>query len=257
MQYQHIWQHDSAYWQTISKQTIRDGYVLYTNPQLPTRYDPNHAGMFRMHHPQDAINAIDDVIAFYEALGCDSVVYLDCYATPHSLADLLTQRGFVAMHEWGITDLLILERPVYAAHNPRIQVVPVTTHDQRMQWASLEDANPHSSATEMLALRTEELRDPAVQGYIAYLDGKPAGRCLTFIHDTICRVEAVFVAEDMRRQGVAKQLVGQAINDTHGKVDTVYLFAIHDYHAITLYQALGFRTVMHDVTMTYVRPRTE
>ena len=257
MHYHHIWQHDSAYWQTISKQTIRDGYILYTNPQLPTRYDPNHAGMFRMQHINDAINAIDDVIAFYEALGCDSVVYLDNYATPDALADTLIQRGFTAMAEWGITDLLVLAQPVYAAHNPRISVMPVSTHDQRLQWASLEDTNPHSPAAEMHALRMEELRDPAVQGYIAYLDGQPAGRCLTFIHDNICRIEAVFVAEEKRRQGVAKQLVGQAIADVYGKVDTVYLFAIHDYHAITLYQALGFRTVMHNVTMTYVRPRAE
>ncbi len=257
MNYNYIWQHDSAYWQTISKQTVRDGYVLYTNPALPTRYDPNHAGLFRLQSEQEATHAITDIIAFYEALGCDSVVYLDSYATPSTFPQLLTSHGFTARYDWGITDLLILDAPVPVTATSRIDVVRVSTDEQRIQWASLEEATPHSTSSEMYALRREELRDSAVQGYIAYLDGVPAGRCLTFTHNNICRIESVFVTAPLRRQGVAKHLVSHAVAHAHLQAETVYLFAIHDYHAITLYHALGFHTVMHNVTMTYVRPRID
>ena len=73
MQLDAIWQHDHHYWGTFSRITPRNGYAIYTNPSLPGRYDPNHAGIMRLTaHDVDAV--ITDVIHFFDAQGMDSVV---------------------------------------------------------------------------------------------------------------------------------------------------------------------------------------
>ena len=93
MHIERIWQHDTLYWHTMSRATPRQGYVLFTNPALPQRYDPNHAGYFRLQSDAQAQDAIRDIIAFYDALGFDSVAYVDHCATPTTLAHLLMQHG--------------------------------------------------------------------------------------------------------------------------------------------------------------------
>ncbi len=248
-----IWQHDTLYWHTMSRATPRQGYVLFTNPALPQRYDPNHAGYFRLQSDAQAQDAIRDIIAFYDALGFDSVAYVDHCATPTTLAHLLMQHGFVPRIEWGITDLLVLDRFLPPAHNPRITVNAVISEQDKHEWAMLNEPNPHSSPAVMYALGREEIANSSVCGYLARIDGIVAGRCLRYTDAGISRIEAVFVAEHLRRHGVARQLVAQAIADATTQSELVYLFAIHDYHAATLYQSLGMRTYVHDATVTYVR----
>jgi hypothetical protein len=81
MQLDAIWQHDHHYWEHSSRITPRDGYAIYTNPSLPGRYDPNHAGLMRLNSLH--VNAvITDIIHFLMPSGTMSVVYLDHLATP-------------------------------------------------------------------------------------------------------------------------------------------------------------------------------
>lgn len=257
MPIERIWQHDSLYWHTMSRVTPRQGYMLYTNPALPTRYDPNHAGYFRLHSETDATDAIRDIIAFYDALGFESVAYVDHCATPATLRRLLENQGFVPRIEWGITDLMILDELVKPAPNPRITVYQVTTESDKHAWAMLNEPNPHSSPAVMYALGREEIAHPTVCGYLARIDGVVAGRCLRYTEGGVSRIEAVYVAEHLRRHGVARQLVAYALAEAVTQSDLVYLFAQHDYHAATLYQSLGMRIIVHDATLTYVRPYHE
>lgn len=254
MHIERIWQHDSQYWHTISRSTPRHGYTLYTNPTLVGRYDPNHAGYFRLQTDREAVHAIQDIIAFYDALGLDSVAYVDHCATPPSLATLLAQHGFVARLEWGVTDLMVLGTFMPPAPDTRITVSQVTSPHDIHAWATIDgNIDPHSPADIMYALRREEVSHPDVCGYIATIDGVAAGRCLRFAKDGVCRIEAVFVAEAFRRRGVARQLVAHAIAESLAHNQIIYLFADHDYHAATLYHTLGMRSLVHHATVTHVR----
>lgn len=249
-----IWLHDSHYWQTMSRVTPRHGYELYTNPVLVSRYDPNHAGYIRCISHTTANVAIRDIVAFFDALGFDSVVYLDHAATPDTLPTLLSTHGFRAMTEWGIVDLLVLDRFHAPAPHARIQVTRVADAADVHTWALLDEPTPHSPAEIMYALRREEVSHPDVCGYLAWIDGVAAGRCLTYTEGGITRVESVFVAENLRRQGVARRLVAQAVADAMAHSRIVYLFALHDSYAQTLYYSLGLQTVVHNAVTTYVRP---
>ncbi len=252
MQLDAIWQHDHHYWGTFSRITPRNGYAIYTNPSLPGRYDPNHAGIMRLTaHDVDAV--ITDVIHFFDALGMDSVVYLDHLATPTSLAASLTQHGFVAMTEWGIIDMMIHQ---HAMLTPASQIVVTSALEATdfATWANLTEPDTHSSADIMYQLRYQEVSASDVTGYIAWDDGQPAGRCVTYSRDGITRIESVFVAPQSRRRGVARAMVAHAISDSRARGDVVYLFAHHDSHAQTLYTSLGMQSVVHDAVVTYVRP---
>ena len=133
----------------------------------------------------------------------------------------------------------------------------VISEQDAHEWAMLNEPNPHSSPAVMYALGREEIASPSVCGYLARIDGIVAGRCLRYTDAGISRIEAVFVAEHLRRHGVARQLVAQAIADATIHSELVYLFATYDYHAAILYQSLGMRTHVHNATVTYVRPYQE
>lgn len=248
-----IWQHDANYWLTMSRATPRDGYVLYTNPALPSRYDPNHAGYFRITDDADAAVAVTEIIAFYDALGCDSVAYLDHMATPVTLTTLLTQHGFVAMHDWGDVDLLVLESFHPPPTDPRITIQRVASVHDIDAWSRLDTPTPDDNAGIMLTLRRTEVSHPAVCGYLALIDGVAAGRCLTYTENHVSRIEAVFVAEAFRRRGVARQLVAHAIASVVPHSEIVYLFAIRHAPAYTLYHTLGMQVCVENAVTTFVR----
>jgi GNAT superfamily N-acetyltransferase len=255
MQLASIWQHDHYYWGTFSRITPRDGYAIYTNPSLPGRYDPNHAGFMRLDAPNvDAV--ITDVIHFFDALGMDSVVYLDHLATPTTLPASLVQHGFVAMTDWGIIDLMIHQH-VIPTPAPHITVTSALEAIDFATWANLTEPDAHSSAEIMYQLRYQEVSASDVTGYIAWDDGQPAGRCVTYSRNGITRIESVFVAPQSRRRGVARAMVTHAINDSRARGDVVYLFAHHASHAQTLYTSLGMQCVASNAVLTYVRPYCE
>jgi len=251
MQLDAIWQHDHLYWGTFSRITPRNGYAIYTNPSLPGRYDPNHAGMMRL-DASDVDAVITDVIHFFDALGMDSVVYLDHLATPTSLAASLVQHGFVAMTEWGVIDLMVHQHAI-PTPTPHIAVTSALDATDFATWANLTEPDPHSSAEIMYQLRYQEVSASDVTGYIAWDDGQPAGRCVTYSRDGITRIESVFVAPQSRRRGVARAMVAHAISASQAHGDIVYLFAHHDSHAQTLYTSLGMQQVATDAVVTYVR----
>lgn len=252
MQIEAIWEHDHHYWGTFSRITARSGYAFYTNPSLPGRYDPNHAGFMRL-DPGNVDAVISDVVHFFDALGMDSVVYLDHKAAPPSLTAVLAHHGFAAMTDWGVVDLMVHQGglPTPDAH---IMVTSALDATDFATWANLGETDLHSSTEIMYALRYQEVSANDVTGYIAWNEGEPAGRCITYSRAGITRIESVFVAPKSRRVGVARAMVSHAIVASRPRGEVVYLFAHQASHAQTLYASLGLHTVVNNAVVTYVRP---
>lgn len=251
-----FWHHDSLYWSTVARVSPRDGFMLYTNPTVPGRYDPNHAGYIRLpdgdHHA-----TITDIIHFFSAIDMDAVVYLDHLSTPSDFADQLRQHGFSDRRDWGVVDLMVqTSPPPPLTPSPRIQVTSTLTKDEHTTWSLIDEPDVHSPPAIMQSLRYQEVSAPEVTGFIATLDGRPVGRCLTYCNNGIGRVEAVFVHENARRQGVARHMVDTAIRHVLSQHCTPYLFAIAGNHAQQLYASLGMQVRAHDVSMTFVCPYT-
>ena len=251
-----IWQHDNAYWSTYARATPRDGYVLFTNPTLPGRYDPNHAGMIRL-PDGDHGDLITDIVHFYAAIDLDAVVYLDALSTPHNFGTQLEAHGFIAKHDWGITDLMRHDGPLPALDaNPHITVASALEESEYRIWSNISDGDPYSPPDIMYSLRYQEVSAPNVTGFIASVDGDPAGHCLVYASAGIARIESVYVRELHRRRGVARHLLHTAIHHCLAQQLMTYLFVIHGSHAQELYASLGFRTIQHDASMVYVKSQT-
>jgi ribosomal protein S18 acetylase RimI-like enzyme len=97
--------------------------------------------------------------------------------------------------------------------------------------------------------RQHELRETFRQGrggwYLALLDGAVAGSLGIVVTDRRARYQVVDTLPEFRRRGVARRLVLDAARDTCSKhaIDHFVIAADPDYHAIGIYEELGFERV--------------
>jgi ribosomal protein S18 acetylase RimI-like enzyme len=102
---------------------------------------------------------------------------------------------------------------------------------------------------DFLRQRQRELREIFRAGhgdfYVALLDGVVAGALGVVVTDTRARYQTVETVERFRRRGVARRLVYEAARHVRSKheVDHFVIAADPDYHAIGIYEGLGFERV--------------
>jgi ribosomal protein S18 acetylase RimI-like enzyme len=247
-----IWQHDAEYFGTMSQLTTCDGYVLYTNPGLAGRYDPNHVGLLRFGN-DETVSQIERIIAHFDGLQLDSVIYLDRMHRPDTLHDAFDAAGFRPKLEWGQYDLMAVCGALQPAPAPCVLTHPSSLPEFRT-WASLDGVDAFSDADTMKALRITECSSPAVIPTILWCDDAPAGRCLAYIYDGIGRIEGVYVDPLFRRRGLARAMVAAVAADIVAAGAIPYLFAEHSGDAQRMYQAIGFETLLENAATTWVRP---
>ena len=247
-----IWQQDAEYYGTMSQLTALDGYVLYTNPGLSGRYDPNHAGLLRFGSDEVAAK-IERIISHFDGFRFDSVVYLDRKHRPDTLHVALHTAGFRPMIEWGQYDLMAVCGVVQPAPVPCVLTHPGSLPEFRT-WASLDGVDAFSDADTMRSLRITECSSPAVIPTIIWCDDAPAGRCLAYIRDGIGRIEGVYVDPLFRRRGLARAMVAAVAAEIVAAGAIPYLFAEHEGAAQRMYQAIGFETLLEAAVTTWVRP---
>lgn len=81
--------------------------------------------------------------------------------------------------------------------------------------------------------------------YVALLDGVVAGSLGIVVTDRRARYQIVDTAEPFRRRGIASRLVVEAARDALSKhpIDHFVIAADPDYHAIGIYEGVGFERV--------------
>ncbi len=80
---------------------------------------------------------------------------------------------------------------------------------------------------------------------MALLDGVVAGSLGIVVTDRRARYQTVDTAEQFRRRGIASRLVVEAARDAMSKhpIDHFVIAADPDYHAIGIYEGVGFERV--------------
>jgi ribosomal protein S18 acetylase RimI-like enzyme len=97
--------------------------------------------------------------------------------------------------------------------------------------------------------RQEELREILRAGrgswYVALLDGAVAGSLGIVVTENRARFQSVDTLERFRRRGIARRLVHDAARDacSRHEIDHFVIAADPDYHAIGIYEGLGFERV--------------
>ena len=119
-----------------------------------------------------------------------------------------------------------------------------------LQMAAAPEEFQHSDYHRtFLERRQRELRDIFGAGrggwYVALLDGVLAGSLGIVVTERRARYQTVDTAAGYRRQGIARRLVVDAARDAMSRhaLDHLVIAADPDYHAIGIYEELGFERV--------------
>jgi GNAT superfamily N-acetyltransferase len=245
--------HETDYWTAIAAPEPRPGWLLFHNKALVPRLDPNHAGGFRA-AAGTAEQIVQEIIAFYQALGATPAAYVDVLATPADLVPALLQAGFQEWL-WAANDLMLYvgpdeERPSSAA------VTLVRTDQDRAYWANVIQEEAGGKERQLLyQLYLAQISDPRMTGYLACVDGRPASRCELFSCNGLGRVEAVRTMALYRGRGLAAALIRQAVQDSLAQGNQLtYIYAEPNGAPQRLYHRLGFRTVAANATRVFIRP---
>lgn len=247
---QRILAHESAYWTCISAVEEQNGWRAFHNRTLAPRIDPNHAGEFRG-RPGEGVRIVREVIDFYTTLGVTPAAYVDCLSTPADLIPALLDGGF---EEWsGAENDLMLYVGPDEANAAAARATLVTTATERAAWASIMEPSDERTRQLLHQLYTREIEDARMRGYLICVDGEPACRCELFSWNGLGRVEAVRTDDRYQRRGLAAAAIRQAVTDSLllGNQLT-YIYAEPGGNAQRLYHRLGFRTVTHHVTRSFV-----
>jgi ribosomal protein S18 acetylase RimI-like enzyme len=249
--------HEADYFATMASVERRDGWLLFHNRAFPTRYNPNHAGVFRAAEGTGPSIALE-IVAFYRGLGITPVAHVDALATPADLAACLLDAGFRRQDEEEPADLMLYVGP----DQERVSVSAVervSSAEGRRDWASIIDEHrPAETRTLLAALYEHQLRDRCVTGYVSRVDGVPAARANLFSANSLGRVESVFTRESFRRRGLAAAVVRRAVRDSLDRGNCLtYIHAVHGGDAQRLYERLGFRSVASDGVRVYALTRAD
>lgn len=253
-----ILRHEDDYWTTVARREARDGWSIYHNPDLATRYDPNHAGVFRA--PEGSAGAVvAPVIAYFTARDLDPVAYVDTLATPSDLEWSLIGAGFRNLSTaegFGAADLLVYVGPDRAPPSDHAVEV-VTDAAGRAAWAGIMDEaiEDPDQRTLFQRLHLAEIADARVTAYLARVDTMAVARCLRFSQHGLARIEVVRTLAAYRGRGLATAVIRRAVTHALERGDLPYLYAEQGGDAQRLYERLGFRTIAKDVMRTYVLAR--
>jgi ribosomal protein S18 acetylase RimI-like enzyme len=166
-------------------------------------------------------------------------------------------------YELESTSGLVARPATLSAHpraNPDVEVRALDPDGDEDMWAAVIDIQMAGAVEDgrdiegeqhltFVLRRQQELRETFRQGrgswYLALLDGAVAGSLGIVVTDTRARFQVVDTLPEFRRRGVARRLVFDAARDACSKhpIDHFVISADPSYHAIGIYEGLGFERV--------------
>lgn len=146
----------------------------------------------------------------------------------------------------------------HARANPEVEVRALDPNGDEHLWAAVLDVQMGGAPEEfrgtdyhLTFMRRRQKEHRAIfrlgrgSWYVALLDGAVAGSLGIVVTDRRARYQTVDTAEAFRRRGIASRLVVDAARDAMSKhpIDNFVIAADPDYHAIGIYEGLGFERV--------------
>ena len=180
-------------------------------------------------------------------------------AEPGAAEQELTARGYELERSAGLitTPQRLTAHP---AANAEVEIRMLDPAADEALWAEVIEIQTATAIEEgrggvldyhvtFLRRRQQELREIFRGGrgawYLALLAGEVAGSLGIVVTDGRARYQTVDTVERFRRQGIARRLVHAAASDACARyeIDHLVIVADPDYHAIGIYEGLGFERV--------------
>lgn len=196
---------NQAYYAQLSEPESLDWGIAYKSPRFPRLPEGNQFREIILETPQALPEAFDSVESYFAKhnLKChrwapaadQSVVALD---------EFLTARGF----ERYDLSAMVVRRWVDLPHGD-VRVLPARA--MRKAWGRILADRFSPTRTPLLETLVEaageRLNDPQMDGFVATLNGEPAGCCTLYQVGDIGRVTDLYVTQSLRRRGVATALM--------------------------------------------------
>jgi ribosomal protein S18 acetylase RimI-like enzyme len=214
------------------------GGVAYFDDELPVVYDANFVRLDR-----DCPGPAGEIDRLQAGLGHRKVLVEDESLLervgPALRARGLAQRGLVvlAREPGGMLDPDVRELPFE-------ELMPV-----RRQAVAERQPLAEPGVVEQLARHGERRGG---RWLVAFGSGRAAAQLVVFSHGGLAQIEDVVTLEDYRGRGLAKRLIGHALELVAPDHDTVFLAADADDWPVDFYRRLGFRHVESRADFTLI-----
>jgi ribosomal protein S18 acetylase RimI-like enzyme len=241
----------------------RDGYLVVRSPSNLTHYWGNMLVFDELPGPGDAARWER---LFAEEFADDRLVAHVTFAWDRidggigSADDEFISRGYELEKSVG----LIAPASAVTEHpraNREVEVRPLNSQGDDELWAEVlalwvanrdEERFDEASYRRFSRDRLRDLRElfsrESGSWYVALLPGgELAGSCGIVVAGERARYQAVDTAPAYRRRGICSRLVVEAAHDATGRwpIRQFVIVADPDYHALGIYESLGFRQLEH------------
>lgn len=228
----------------------RAGATFVRNTASPSVYDANHVAAVSVSTPEEIAELFAAMDEEFQHTS-HRRVHTDRRTPPEFVARLVLDGHYE--REDGL--LLVLEGELRASP-PRCDIRPVETDaDWEALWElSLVDWVEHhrrtgrgdgdeSTARQMWA--TKRLKQPPVQYWLAFVDGRPVGFFNSWAGvGGAGQVEDLFVLPDFRRRGIATALIHHCVTDARRRGERPVVIAADPTDTPKqMYAAMGWRPV--------------
>ncbi len=224
--------------------------VAFANAELSRVKDANRIFDVALPEGVSPQEIFEQVTSHFAALGTRCNAWLMNISAPAAqtmpMVEWLTANGFREHQQ----DILYLEHLKLPPPHPvvDIQVLPArASYRHAREFAAEQMAASHDA--EMRAQFTEafmaDLEDPQYESLLALKDGRAIATVGVLTVGEIGRIEPLFVAEVFRRQGVARMMMGRAIEIcARSLFKHVFLSCVpSNAPAQSLYHSLGFTKI--------------
>lgn len=225
-----------------------DRYVLMRTAQAPDYFSGNMLVLPARPSQADRERLEAD---FARLVGTPPAYVHRQFAWPEGIGTLSDLDAYVAHgYDAGLFSVLVAERNAVHSNaiNEAIEIRLLDSDRDWDDWARMSLANMPDPESDV-SRRCVDFQRSAYRGLIerqwgnwwgAFIDGEMVGNLGLFFFGRIGRFQSIITREDQRNKGVCRTLLTEVVKRAAGARDRLVIVADEAYHAIRLYESLGF-----------------
>ena len=236
----------------IGSVSHEDRYAVMRTPQAPEYFSGNLPVLAARPSQEDRQRIEED---FARLIGTPPAIVHRSFAWPEAdggRVDWASDFEPYAAHgyEARVCSVLVAERNAVhsASINEAVEVRLLDSDRDWDDWTRLSLADMPDPESEV-SLRCVDFQRSAYRGLIdrqwgngwgAFIDGEMVGSLGLFFFGRIGRFQSIVTREDRRNQRICRTLLTEVVKRAAGARDRLVIVADEAYHAIRLYESLGF-----------------
>ena len=219
----------------------RDWGILFVTPTIPDSYDGNHACV--LNRCGEPARVVEEIVAFYRSRGLGPRVnYLSASGDSPDLRKVLLDAGFTLGDE-EVMCVYVFRGPSRITPNPEVHVRQADTVD-----ADLLRALTSIGDLRIARVLERRVRRRGARLFVGEIAGEAASVALLERAEGIYRVDEVNTAEQHRRKGCARAVMGALVAYYQRHYSAPLYLWTDNPVAERIYTEAGFVKIEHSIT---------